>query len=432
MNRLLNREGYFITPNAGEPKRALNVVLTDEGELARNFYTSTGKRKCWSSGSNAPDVTVPLSDRESPRCIDCVQNIKGGGGYKSKPCKFFTTVTLVEEESKIVYSLRIGGGSLFAKTVNKMTLYQYRDYLKSNGEKLNTILTEVYFSKVNNFYKMYFKPSRPLTLEEMGVVERLIERDEENNNLFNNTGNNNMANNSYMLKNVVARYPRIDQPYKFDSKVGPKGKSVPCDALEDGACYELSFVMSKDQAKDLYLAMNTAYVAAKEKGWPEKLELPFTQLGEELVGKTKLKANYDKQPTTPPAQFDSQNENLGEGFLLTTGSTVNIAVELIPYSMATSGVSLRLRGVQVLEYIPYKAASPFEVESGYSAAPVATPEPDEAADLFGSLVADAPQEEEEEAAPEPVKRSKKKEAAPKPQEEDSLASIIDDWGTEES
>tara|TARA_R110000737_G_scaffold76762_1_gene107559 strand:+ start:2815 stop:4113 length:1299 start_codon:yes stop_codon:yes gene_type:complete len=432
MNKLRAREGRFLAPNTLEPKTSLKVVLTDEGELARNFYNRAGELKCWSSNSNTPDGSVPLTDRQSPRCIDCVQNIKGGASYKSKPCKFFTTVTFVEEESKMVCSLRIGGASLFAKAANKMTLYQYRDYLKSNGEKLNTILTEVYFFRANDFYKIYFKPSRPLTPEDMEAVEELIERDEENRNLFNNIGNNSMNKNSYILKNVTARYPRIDQPYKFDSKAGARGKSVPCDALEDGACYELGFIMSKAQAKDLYASMSAVYNEAKDSSWPDKLELPFTQLDGELVGKAKLKASYDKKPTGRPALFDSQNASLAEDFMLTTGSTISVAIELIPYSMATSGVSLRLRGVQVIEYIPYKPASPFDIESGFSAvdAPAAA---ESVEDMFGNLAEEVDSEEVEAVVePEPVKRSKKKEEVPKPKEEDSLSSIIDDWGSEDA
>ena len=426
MNKLRTRDGYFLAPDTLQPKNSLKVVLNSEGALSRNFYTYQGELKCWSSDSNTPDDSVPLAARQSSRCIDCVQNIKGGASNNSKPCKFFTTVTLVEEESKIVCSLRIGGASLFAKALNKMTLYQYRDYLKSNEEKLNTVLTEVYFFKANGFYRIYFKPARPLATEEMEAVEGLIKRDEENSNLFNNIGNNNMSNNSYILKNVKARYPRIDQPYKFDSKAGAKGKSVPCDAIEDGACYELGFVMSKDQAKDLYNAMNAAYKEAKDSSWPDKLELPFTKLDDELVGKAKLKANYNKQPTARPALFDSQNVSLPEDFLLTTGSTISVAVELIPYNMATTGVSLRLRGVQVIDYIPYKAPSPFELESGFTAVDAPA---ESAEDIFGGLAEEEDEVEETEAAvePEPVKRQKKKND-PKPDEED-LSSIIDEWGS---
>jgi hypothetical protein len=420
MNRLQTQNGYFLAPNTLQPKTSLKVILTDVGQLSRNFYNYAGKLKCWSSNSNTPDANVPVADRESSRCIDCVQNIKGSDVYKSKPCKFFTTITLVEDESKTVCSLRIGGASLFAKSLNKMTLYQYKDYLKSNNEKLSTVLTEIYFFKTVDFYKIYFKPARPLATEEMDAVKKLIERDEKHSNLFNNIGNNNMSNNSYILKDVKARYPRIDQPYRFDSKAGVKGKSVPCDAEEDGACYELGFVMSKDQAKDLYNAMNAAYSEAKDSSWPDKLELPFTKLDDELVGKAKLKANYNKQPTARPALFDSQNVSLPEDFLLTTGSTISVAVELIPYNMATTGVSLRLRGVQVLDYIPYKAPSPFEVESGFTA--VDAPVAESAEDIFGGLA-----EEEDEVESEPVKRQKKKDD-PKPDEED-LSSIIDEWGS---
>ena len=52
--------------------------------------------------------------------------------------------------------------------------------------------------------------------------------------------------------------------------------------------------------------------------------------------------------------------------LVTTGSTVNIAVSFVPYDMGgKQNVSLRLRGVQVIKYIPYEDKNPFEETDGF-------------------------------------------------------------------
>ena len=59
----------------------------------------------------------------------------------------------------------------------------------------------------------------------------------------------------YMITRVKALYPRINQTYKFDSSAGKKGQSVPCDALDDGAKYELSFLLDESAAKELYAPM---------------------------------------------------------------------------------------------------------------------------------------------------------------------------------
>ena len=47
---------------------------------------------------------------------------------------------------------------------------------------------------------------------------------------------------SYIIESVEILYPRINQPYKFDSAAGENGKSVPCDPFDDGAKYETKFM----------------------------------------------------------------------------------------------------------------------------------------------------------------------------------------------
>ena len=70
---------------------------------------------------------------------------------------------------------------------------------------------------------------------------------------------------SYIIENVEILYPRINQPYRYDASAGENGKSVPCDAFEDGAKYETKFSMDKDKAKSLYGQMDEAYQKAREK-----------------------------------------------------------------------------------------------------------------------------------------------------------------------
>tara|TARA_R110000744_G_scaffold144880_2_gene257031 strand:+ start:1239 stop:2522 length:1284 start_codon:yes stop_codon:yes gene_type:complete len=425
VKRLQTQDGYFIDPVTNEPSSSIEAIVVDSGALSRNYYNTEGIAQCWSSEGSKPDDNVPVSTRQAVRCLDCPQNIRGASSY-GRPCKFFSVITLVTKESKTVCSLRLGGNSLFAKTINNMTLQQYVDYLKSNSEELDTVLTEVYSVEANGFHRVYFKPARPLSAEEREHVKRLIEEDEESkDNPFNN-GKQNMKNTSYILKDVEARYPRIDQPYRYDSNAGVKGKSVPCEAVADNAVYELDFVMTEPQAKDLYSAMNAAYKSARDDTWPEKLANPFPKIEGGYKGKARLKAAYNLQPTTPPPQFDADNKRLENGFLLTTGSTINVALELVPYKMSQSGVALRLRGVQVTNYLPYQTTSPFGVEEGFSAN--ATPEEDD--NIFGEVS----EEEVVEAAPEekpikePAKKAKKKEEATPSTSDDLVSAVFEEWG----
>lgn len=437
MNRLETQDGCFLDPVTYAPKASIKVVIADEGLLSRNYYDHSGNLKCWSSDSNTPDPSVSVENRESARCIDCVQNIKGATGYKSKPCKFYTVITVVEEESKAVCSLRIGGASLFAKAVNKMTLYQYRDYLKSNGEELNTVLTEIYFVETYNLHKMYFKPARPISTEELDAVNKLVLKDGEYINPFDN-GNENMKDNEHIIKNVLAHYPRINQPYKWSDQ---QNKSVPCDAMEDGASYDLGFKMSLEQAKELDALMKKAWEARKkaDDSFPQnKLKMSFKKQDDgTYVGSAKIKAQYSGKKTGIPKQFDVKNNKLEPDFELTHGSLVNIAVNFAPFKQNGGGVSLRLRGAMIKKLEPRMEASPFDAEEdGFtigeeSGSPFTV---EDSVDEFEEATTTASEpdpfdDDEEEPVAEPVKRKKKKEE-PKPEGED-LSSIIDEWGSDE-
>ena len=417
MSRLTVQDGYFLHPVSGKAELSIEGVITDSGTLSRNFYGDDQKLKCWSLDSQYPHPDVKEDTRQSKRCIDCPQNIRGSG---SKPCKFFTTIKLVLNNINIVCELRVGGASLFAQAVNKMSLYKYIDYLKPNGESIHTVLTEIYFVH-GAIPKMYFKPSRPLAEDEMQTITQLVEADANLLNLFNESED--MKNTTYLLKGVKARYPRLDQPYRFDNKAGANGKTVPCDAFDKDAKYEMEIVLDKAQAEGLHRAMVTAYNAAKDKSWAAKLPVNFKKHEDGIIAKTNLKAAYSGRATSPPAQFDADNKRLGTDFQLTTGSTINVALELVPYKMSNCGVSLRLRGVQVIDYAPLQTTSPFEVEEGFTTD--SSPQEEAAEDMFGVVE----EEEDGDTITEPTKRTKDK--AEKPADDDDLSALLDEWGSDD-
>lgn len=227
-------------------------------------------------------------------------------------------------------------------------------------------------------------------------------------------------NSSYVIKNVEAQWPRINKTYKFDNA---ENRTVPCDPFEDGAKYEMKFRMTKDQAKELYLGMCKAYEARKEKGWPEKVEMPFAKDDDGMYSyKATLKGAYGKEATLKPVQYDSNGVKLPEDFMLTTGSTVNVAVIFVPYNMREAGISLRLKAVQVIKYVPMEASSPFgKVEGGFTLDKEENP-----FEVVEAKSVDNVIEAEFGDTPEPKKVSKK--ATPKPKKTDAdLASIVDDW-----
>lgn len=242
----------------------------------------------------------------------------------------------------------------------------------------------------------------------------------------------------YLVNNVEALYPRINKTYRFDNA---ENRSIPCDASEDGASYEMSFRMTKDQAKALFLEMSKAYQEKKEAKWPAKLEMPFTKDEDgSYVGKAKLKGAYGAELTSKPMQCDARGTELPDDFMLTTGSTVNVAVVFVPYNMRDHGVSLRLKAVQVIKYVEMQKSNPFGIVEGFTQGeddnpfvPIVEPVSQESmeettADVFGDDNSDEPEDTEPEPTP---KKVVKKKAAPTPKAKDEdLSSIIDDWDDE--
>jgi len=235
---------------------------------------------------------------------------------------------------------------------------------------------------------------------------------------------------SHIIRGVIAQYPRVNRPYRFDQTAGERGKSVPCDPSDDGAKYETGFRMTKEQAKELYKAMTAAYAEKKQAKWPVKLPTPAEVFSEQedgtYTGKAVLKGAYGEQLTAKPSQYDAKNKKLDDDFMLTTGSKIHVQVTFVPYSMRDHGVSLRLRAIQVIDLKPMEDYSPFGAEDGFSI--------DEAPEsVFGFEIDDTPADvavapdTRSEEAPEPVKKVTKKTAPPPKETDDGLGDILSDW-----
>ena len=225
-----------------------------------------------------------------------------------------------------------------------------------------------------------------------------------------------MSKKTFMIRNVEALYPRLDQPYHFSSTGGKNGKggTVPCAATDQGAEYSMSFKLDKAQAKELLAAMTSAYEDDREDSWPG-MSMPFKKPEDGgIVGKAKIAASYK----SPPKLFDAATKPLPEDFQLTTGRILNIFVELIPYSGGMgSSVSLRLRQVQVIKLKERTDTSVFDAQEGFT-------QYEES--VFDAAPTEAPKEaakEEPEEPSEPKVRESKK----KPPADDDLSSMLDEF-----
>ena len=211
----------------------------------------------------------------------------------------------------------------------------------------------------------------------------------------------------YIIKNVEALWPKINTTYHFDSN---EGRSVPCEPNAQNAEYSIQFRMDNATAKGLFTAMSECYQSNKKDKWADKLERTFVKDDDGMfTHKANLKGAYKNQKTQKPLQVDANNHKLPDEFLLTTGSTVNIAVQFVPYDMGgKQNVSLRLRAVQVIKYVPMEERNPFEATDGY---------------VFNKTE-DNPFTEDAVAEP---KKVVKKPSPPTKDADDDLSSIVDDW-----
>lgn len=180
-----------------------------------------------------------------------------------------------------------------------------------------------------------------------------------------------LDNGDVVFSNVKALYPKLNRTYHFSSE---QGKSVPCDALDDGAAYTIDFELDKQTCVDFDKECTRVYKEAadadKKKKWKaDPTYLPYKDNGEYFTGKAKLKGAYSGEATRPPVQKDAERNSLPADFELTTGSKVNVWGKLFAYNTgAVSGVSFRLKGVQVLELAEQgEVDDPFAATKGFSA-----------------------------------------------------------------
>lgn len=179
-----------------------------------------------------------------------------------------------------------------------------------------------------------------------------------------------LDNGDVVFSNVKALYPKLNRTYHFSSE---QSKSVPCDALADGAAYTIDFELDKQTCIDFDKECNKVYKAAadadtKKKWKADPTYLPYKDTGETFTGKAKLKGAYSGEATRPPLQKDAERNSLPANFELTTGSKVNVWGKLFAYNTgAVSGVSFRLKGVQVLELADQgEVDDPFAKTTGYA------------------------------------------------------------------
>jgi hypothetical protein len=234
---------------------------------------------------------------------------------------------------------------------------------------------------------------------------------------------------TYFIENVEALWPKIDRTYVYDQKVK---NSVPCDPRDNGAAFSIQFRMDNDTAKALFAQMKAAWLANREKSWPEKLTMEASSLVKDDDGTVKVTSNikgaYKGEVTARPLQVDSQGTPMPDDFQLTTGSTISVAVTFTPYHMSKDnwGVSLRLKAVQVIKLAEQRVRNPFGVVEGGFVLEDANPFAKTTPAKSNNVLEAAPADDDDGFDEEPVKKTAKK-AEAAPSEDADINAIIDDW-----
>ena len=176
------------------------------------------------------------------------------------------------------------------------------------------------------------------------------------------------------MKNVIqgkAQWAKVYDPdTKFDANgiysisvlVAEEEAQEMCEHLDGLAKKKLAEEMKNGKRKDLTL--KKPYAPATDKDGNEIGEIEF---------KTKLKAKFQSRDgkwfSQKPIVVDSKRSPITKETLIGNGSTIKVAFEPIAYTMMTTktcSVSLRLKGVQVLNLVEYQGDL-FEDEDGFIA-----------------------------------------------------------------
>ena len=185
MNRISIREKTF----RGLPTEGLTnvpVVIVGVAFVSRIYYKDAyssekvAKPTCWSSNTETPALDVPENQRESARCIDCTQNIRGSGRGTGRACRFVQRLALVlEDDLETVYQLQLPPTSIFGDAVKGgMPLRAYARYLEARETPFVALVTSMYFDAESDTPKLFFRPVRPLEEQELETVKGMMDHED--------------------------------------------------------------------------------------------------------------------------------------------------------------------------------------------------------------------------------------------------------------
>ena len=151
------------------------------------------------------------------------------------------------------------------------------------------------------------------------------------------------------LKSVLCQWCRLDKAYKFSAA---ENRSVQTEATDQDGSYEVTLVLTEEQAKDLAGDMRKTYEAGKQAGWsdwaPQSLADVFKKddTGHYLA---KLRKKTYGDPGSKPRQWMPDGGAARDDFQLTSGSTIHVSLAMYAWNMGgRAGVAMRPLDIMVV------------------------------------------------------------------------------------
>ena len=135
---------------------------------------------CWSNDTEYPALDVPDTQRQSGRCLDCVQNIRGSGKGSGRACRFVQRLAVVlKDDLETVYQLQLPPTSIFGDAVKgEMPLRAYARYLEARETPFIAVISKIYFDEGSDTPKLFFRPIRPLEEQELETVKEMQDHED--------------------------------------------------------------------------------------------------------------------------------------------------------------------------------------------------------------------------------------------------------------
>mgnify|MGYP003112149812 FL=1 len=192
MNRISLNGGVFRIIERGKEisvvDGTLKLVIVNAAKVSRSFYASSFDPNtptaptCWSADTAQPSPDVPKENRQSARCMDCPQNIRGSARGGGRACRYAQRLAVVlEGDLSKLYQLQLPATSLFGRAKEgKMPMQAYAQHLASHNTPVISVITRCSFDLDSPTPKLIFKAFRSLEEKELDLVISLAQSEEVN------------------------------------------------------------------------------------------------------------------------------------------------------------------------------------------------------------------------------------------------------------